>query len=53
VHLARSRERGTPDRVLAGTFVKLENSRVVGDRIYLLLLIGDHDGEETLESLGR
>jgi hypothetical protein len=33
------------------TFVTLQNSRVVGRRIYIMLLIGDRDGEETLKTL--
>ena len=32
------------------TFVALENVRVVGDRIYLLLLIADADGEKSIEA---
>jgi len=32
------------------TVVTLENARVVGDRMYLLLLIADADGEKTLEA---
>jgi hypothetical protein len=31
------------------TVVTLENARVVGDRMYLLLLIADAEGEKTLE----
>jgi|SRR5499433_2093690 len=32
------------------TVVTLENARVVGDRMYLLLLIADAEGEKTLEA---
>jgi hypothetical protein len=31
------------------TVVTLQNARVVGDRIYILLLIADADGEEMLK----
>jgi len=33
------------------TVVTVQNARVVGDRIYLLLLIADADGEKTLETI--
>jgi hypothetical protein len=33
------------------TMVTLQSARVVGDRIYILLLIADGDGEETMQSL--
>ena len=33
------------------TIVTLQNARVVGDRIYILLLIADGDGEETMKRL--
>jgi len=33
------------------TVVTLQNARVVGDRMYLLLLIADADGEKTLETI--
>jgi hypothetical protein len=45
------------DDVLSGaiafspTFVTLQNSRIVGNRVYIVLLIGDRDGEETLKRL--
>ena len=35
------------------TVVTVETARVVGDRMYLLLLIADADGEKTLEVIGR
>ena len=35
----------------APTFVRLQNSRVIGNRIYFVLLIGDGEGEETLARL--
>lgn len=31
------------------TMVTVQNARVVGDRMYMLLLIADADGEKTLE----
>ena len=31
--------------------MKLQNSRIVGDRVYIVLLIADRDGEEMLKSL--
>jgi hypothetical protein len=34
------------------TVVTLQQARLVGDRIYLLLLIVDHDGEELMKQLG-
>ena len=34
------------------TVVTVQNARVVGDRMYLLLLIADADGEKTLEVIG-
>jgi hypothetical protein len=33
------------------TVVTLQNARVVGDRIYILLLIADADGEEMMKQL--
>ena len=33
------------------TVVTLRDARVVGDRIYILLLIADGDGEETMKQL--
>ena len=33
------------------TIVTLENLRRVGDRIYIVLLIADHDGEELIKAL--
>jgi hypothetical protein len=33
------------------TIVTLHSARVVGDRIYILLLIADGDGEETMKKL--
>ena len=33
------------------TVVQVQNARVVGDRMYLLLLIADADGEKTLEAI--
>jgi len=33
------------------TVVTVQNARVVGNRLYILLLIVDRDGEETLKSL--
>jgi ABC-type xylose transport system substrate-binding protein len=33
------------------TFVTVQTARVVGDRVYILLLIGDGDGEEMLKKL--
>jgi len=33
------------------TVVRVENARVVGDRLYILLLIADGDGEKTLEAI--
>ena len=33
------------------TMVTLENARVVGDRMYILLLIADADGEDTLKAI--
>ena len=32
------------------TLVTLENARLVGDRIYLVLLIADADGEKSIEA---
>lgn len=32
------------------TVVTLQNAQLVGDRIYLLLLIADEDGEKTMEA---
>ena len=34
------------------TLVTLQNARVVGSRMYILLLIADADGEKTLEAIG-
>ena len=33
------------------TFVTLQTARVFGDRVYILLLIGDGEGEEMLKKL--
>lgn len=33
------------------TVVQVQNARVVGDRMYILLLIADPDGEKTLEAI--
>jgi hypothetical protein len=33
------------------TIVTLQSARVVGDRIYMVLLIADGDGEETMKEL--
>jgi len=33
------------------TVVTLQSARVVGDRIYILLLVADSDGEEMLQKL--
>jgi len=33
------------------TFVVVQTARLVGDRVYILLLIGDEDGEKMLEKL--
>ena len=33
------------------TVVTIQNARVVGDRIYILLLIADGDGEEMMKQL--
>jgi len=33
------------------TVVTLENARLVGDRIYLVLLVADADGEKSIEAL--
>lgn len=35
----------------APTVVTVQNARVIGDRIYILLLIADEDGEKTMERL--
>jgi len=35
----------------APTVVIVQHTRVVGDRIYILLLIADEDGEETMKKL--
>ena len=35
------------------TVVTVQNARVLGDRIYILLLIADDDGEETMKRLGQ
>src|SRR2546426_10809539 len=37
--------------VFTPTVVTLQNARVVGDRIYILLLIADADGEEMMKRL--
>jgi len=34
------------------TVVEVRDARVVGDRIYILLLIADDDGEDTMKTLG-
>ena len=36
----------------APTFVTVQNVRRVGERIYILLLIGDGEGEKTMKILG-
>jgi hypothetical protein len=33
------------------TFATVETARVVGDRVYILLLIGDGEGEKTMKEL--
>ena len=33
------------------TFVTVQTARLVGDRVYILLLIGDADGEETIKTM--
>ena len=33
------------------TFVTVQTARVVGDRVYILLLIGDSEGEKLLKKL--
>jgi len=33
------------------TLVTLQGARLVGDRIYIVLLIADHDGEEMMKQL--
>ena len=38
---------------LVPTVVTVQHAQVLGDRIYILLLIADDDGEETMERLGR
>jgi hypothetical protein len=35
------------------TFVSLENVRVLGDRIYLLLVVADADGEKSIEAFSE
>jgi len=35
----------------APTFVTVENARIVGDRLYILIVIGDDDGEATMRAL--
>jgi hypothetical protein len=35
------------------TFVTVQTARLIGGRVYILLLIGDDDGEKMLEKLGR
>jgi hypothetical protein len=37
--------------VFRPTILTVRDARVVGDRIYLLVLVADHDGEETIKSL--
>jgi hypothetical protein len=34
------------------TVVRIEDARIIGERLYLVLLIADADGEATLEGLG-
>jgi hypothetical protein len=36
---------------LVPTFVSVENARVVGDRLYILIVVGDGDGEATMRAL--
>jgi cytochrome c biogenesis protein CcdA len=33
------------------TFVTVQTARLVGDRIYILLLIGDAEGEQTIKTM--
>ena len=33
------------------TFMPVENARIVGDRLYILIVIGDGDGEATMRAL--
>ena len=33
------------------TFVTVQTARVIGDRVYILLLIGDSEGEKLLKKL--
>ena len=33
------------------TFMTVENARIVGDRLYILIVIGDGDGEATMRAL--
>src|SRR5438270_13181352 len=33
------------------TFVTVQTARLVGDRVYILLLIGDADGEATMKTM--
>jgi len=35
------------------TVVRVQNARIFGDRIYILLLIADDDGEETMKRFSR
>src|SRR6266850_66033 len=54
-HHRRPREEGDSMKSLLAAFtptiVMLQSARVVGDRIYILLLIADGDGEETMKRL--
>jgi hypothetical protein len=34
------------------TVVRIEDARIIGERLYLVLLIADADGEVTIEDLG-
>lgn len=35
------------------TFVTVQTARLVGDRVYILLLIGDAEGEETIKTMNN
>ena len=35
----------------APTFMTVEDARIVGDRLYILIVIGDGDGEATMRAL--
>ena len=37
----------------APTVVTVQHARALGDRVYILLVIADDHGEETMERLGR